>query len=268
MLNKLKEVRSLDTVYDILDTVGNNMATNMTTDEILSLYNIGKDVLSRTDEDMAVEDVLSMQHLYLSGADASIYDYSTINGQGTRMRLYNFVPYEESLEAVIQAMKINLELEEPEMEQTFSFDASVPYEEEIIGQMSSGAVDLTLLPDFTGSSVSYARSYCNSHGISFNVEGNGSTVVSQSVPYGADILFVNRLTVYTESSSANTTEEEEIEEDETLEDPITSPSPSPSPSTSPSTSPSPPTSPTTPPVTTTPPTDPSEEDVLDDIIPQ
>jgi len=259
MLNKLKEVRSLDTVYDILDTVGNNMATNMTTDEILSLYNIGKDVLSRTDEDMAVEDVLSMQHLYLSGADASIYDYSTINGQGTRMRLYNFVPYEESLETVIQAMKINLELEEPEMEKTFSFDASVPYEEEIIGQMSSGTVDLTLLPDFTGSSVSYARSYCNSHGISFNVEGNGSTVVSQSVPYGADILFVNRLTVYTESSSTNTTEEEEIEEDEKLEDPITSPSSSPSPSPSPSSSPSP--SPTTPPATTTPPTDPSKEEV-------
>ena len=81
------------------------------------------------------------------------------------MRLYNFVPYEESLEAVIQAMKINLELEEPEMEKTFSFDASVPYEEEIIGQMSSGTVDLTLLPDFTGFSFSYARSYCNSHGI-------------------------------------------------------------------------------------------------------
>lgn len=209
MLNKLKEVRSLDTVYDILDTVGNNMATNMTTDEILSLYNVGKDVLSRTDEDMAVEDVLSMQHLYLSGADASIYDYSTINGQGTRMRLYNFVPYEESLEAVIQAMKINLELEEPEMEKTFSFDASVPYEEEIIGKMSSGTVDLTLLPDFTGSSVSYARSYCNSHGISFSVEGNGSTVVSQSVPYGADILFVNRLTVYTESSTTTAPKEDD-----------------------------------------------------------
>ena len=95
------------------------------------------------------------------------------------------------------------------MEKTFSFDASVPYEEEIIGQMSSGTVDLTLLPDFTGSSVSYARSYCNSHGISFSVEGNGSTVVSQSVPYGADILFVNRLTVYTESSTTTAPKEDD-----------------------------------------------------------
>jgi len=208
MLNKLKEVRSLDTVYDILDTVGNNMATNMTTDEILSLYNIGKDVLSRTDEDMAVEDVLSMQHLYISGSDAYIYDYSTINGQGTRMRLYNFVPYQESLDAVIQAMKVNLGMAEPEMQKTFAFDASVPYEESIIGKMSSGSTNLTLLPDFTGSSVSYVQSYGSSHGIKINVTGNGSRVVSQSVPYGADLEFVKTLTINTGSTTTKKDTEE------------------------------------------------------------
>ena len=208
MLNKLKDVRDLDTVYKILDTVGNNMATNMTTNEILSLYNIGKDVLSRT-KDMAVEDVLSMQHLYISGSDAYIYDYSTINGQGTRMRLYNFVPYQESLDAVIQAMKVNLGMAEPEMQKTFAFDASVPYEESIIGKMSSGSTNLTLLPDFTGSSVSYVQSYGSSHGIKINVTGNGSRVVSQSVPYGADIEFVKTLTINTGSTTTTREPEED-----------------------------------------------------------
>ena len=224
MLNKLKDVRDLDTVYKILDTVGNNMATNMTTNEILSLYNIGKDVLTRT-KDMAVEDVLSMQHLYISGADASIYDYSTINGQGTRMRLYNFVPYRESLDAVIEAMKINLGMISPKMAKTFSFDASVPYEETIIGKMSKGSTNLTLLPDFTGDSVSYVQSYGSSHGIRIIVNGNGSRVVSQSVPYGADLEFVKTLTINTGS----TTTKKETEDDEkttTKPTPSTEPKPS------------------------------------------
>ncbi len=245
MLNKLKDVRDLDTVYKILDTVGTNMATNMTTNEILSLYNIGKDVLTRT-KDMAVEDVLSMQHLYISGADANIYDYSTINGQGTRMRLYNFVPYQESLDAVIEAMKVNLEMVEPKMTKTFSFDASVPYEENIIGKMSEGSTNLTLLPDFTGDSTSSVLSYGSAHGIKIIVKGSGTRVVSQSVPYGADVEFVKTLTVTLGGGSTTVTtpkptetpkpsEEPEESEEPTLPDSSSSPSPTitPPPSTEP-----------------------------------
>lgn len=245
MLNKLKDVRDLDTVYKILDTVGTNMATNMTTNEILSLYNIGKDVLTRT-KDMAVEDVLSMQHLYISGADANIYDYSTINGQGTRMRLYNFVPYQESLDAVIETMKINLEMVEPKMTKTFSFDASVPYEENIIGKMSEGSTNLTLLPDFTGDSTSSVLSYGSAHGIKIIVKGSGTRVVSQSVPFGADVEFVKTLTVTLGGGSTTVTapkqtetpkpsEEPEESEEPTLPDSSSSPSPTitPPPSTEP-----------------------------------
>lgn len=218
MLNKLKDVRDLDTVYKILDTVGTNMATNMTTNEILSLYNIGKDVLTRT-KDMAVEDVLSMQHLYISGADANIYDYSTINGQGTRMRLYNFVPYQESLDAVIETMKINLEMVEPKMTKTFSFDASVPYEENIIGKMSEGSTNLTLLPDFTGDSTSSVLSYGSAHGIKIIVKGSGTRVVSQSVPFGADVEFVKTLTVTLGGGSTTVTTPKQTETPKPSEEP-------------------------------------------------
>ena len=246
MLNKLKDVRDLDTVYKILDTVGTNMATNMTTNEILSLYNIGKDVLTRT-KDMAVEDVLSMQHLYISGADANIYDYSTINGQGTRMRLYNFVPYQESLDAVIEAMKINLEMVEPKMTKTFSFDASVPYEENIIGKMSEGSTNLTLLPDFTGDSTFSVLSYGSAHGIKIIVKGSGTRVVSQSVPFGADVEFVKTLTVTLGGGSTTVTTPKQTETPKPSEEPEESEEPmipdsssSPSPSQSPSYSPEPP----------------------------
>lgn len=48
----------------------------MLTDNILSLYNMGKDVLKRS---ASQDEVFDMQKLYLQGYDAMIYDYSYIN---------------------------------------------------------------------------------------------------------------------------------------------------------------------------------------------
>ncbi len=42
LLNKIGDVKSLDTVYNLLDVIGDSMETNMTTSEILSFYNIAK----------------------------------------------------------------------------------------------------------------------------------------------------------------------------------------------------------------------------------
>lgn len=48
ILNKLKTINSLDMLYKLLDTLGNSMETNMSRDEILSLYNVGKDILLKS----------------------------------------------------------------------------------------------------------------------------------------------------------------------------------------------------------------------------
>lgn len=42
ILSKLMSVRDLNTFYDILDTVGDNMTTNMSKETIFSFYNVGK----------------------------------------------------------------------------------------------------------------------------------------------------------------------------------------------------------------------------------
>ena len=163
------------------------------------------------------------------------------------MRLYNFVPYQESLDAVIETMKINLEMVEPKMTKTFSFDASVPYEENIIGKMSEGSTNLTLLPDFTGDSTFSVLSYGSAHGIKIIVKGSGTRVVSQSVPFGADVEFVKTLTVTLGGGSTTVTTPKQTETPKPSEEPEESEEPmipdsssSPSPSQSPSYSPEPP----------------------------
>ena len=132
ILNKLKEKGDLNTIYKLLDVVSNSMETNMSTNEILSLYNIGKDAIAKS-SGATVDDIIGIQKLYLSGyGTMDIYDVSM------GMYLYNYVLYQESLDDVVKAMKINLGKEEPEMIKEFSFDIDEEYEQLVIGKTDSG----------------------------------------------------------------------------------------------------------------------------------
>ena len=215
ILNKLKDVRDLDTVYKILDSLGNTMETNMTRDEMLSLYNVGKDVLLKS-KDMPVEDLLSMQKLYISGYDQYIYDYSQIDGAGTGLELYNFVPYKQSLKEITDAMKINLGLKDHKMIKTFSFDVNEEYEESVIGKGDYSGSSVTLLPDFSGYDKSEAIAFGAQHGFTVTIkETTGSTmgmIVNQNLPSGMDVDYVTNLVIYVVTSPIAQEPKEEPEE--------------------------------------------------------
>ena len=190
LLNKFKDINSLDTVYKLLDTISNNMVTNMSTDQILSLYNVFKDVASKSAGMDNMADVLGIQRLKLNGYDARIYDYG-----GTNLSLYNYVLYDDSVKAVSNAMKENLGEKKTKVVKSFSFDVNTPYEKEVIGADETGSKSLVQLPNFVGQSVEYVRSYCSRNGISVTVKGGNGYVISQSVPSGANIEDVNSITV-------------------------------------------------------------------------
>ena len=222
LLNKFKDINSLDTVYKLLDTISNNMVTNMSTDQILSLYNVFKDVASKSVgmDDMA--DVLGIQRLKLNGYDARIYDYG-----GTNLSLYNYVLYDDSVKAVSNAMKENLGEKKTKVIKSFSFDVNTPYEKEVIGAGITGDRTLVQLPSFVGKTVDYVRSYCSQNGIKLTVNGGNGYVLSQSIPSGANIEDVNSITITaggdtsssssSSSSSSNTTTDDDEDED-VLED--------------------------------------------------
>ena len=190
LLNKFKDVKDLDTVYKLLDTISNNMVTNMSTDQILSLYNVFKDIASKSTGLNDMADVLGIQRLKLNGYDARIVDYG-----GTNLSLYNYVLYDDSVKAVSDAMKENLGEKKTKVVKTFSFDVNTPYEEEVIGADVTGTRSLVQLPSFVGETVSYVRSYCSQHGISVTVKGGNGYVLSQSVPSGANVEDVKSITI-------------------------------------------------------------------------
>lgn len=201
LLNKLKDVKDLDTVYNLLDTISNNMNTNMSTDQILSLYNVFKDISAKANSDSDMGDLLGFQRLYLNGYGQMIYDYG-----GTNLKLYNYVLYDGSIKAVTNAMHVNLGQKKAKEIKSFSFNINNPYEEEIIGKNETSKASLVLLPNFIGKSLSYVNSFCGANGIKVNVTGGSNgNVVSQSVPEGANVEDVNSITIGLSDSSAKTT---------------------------------------------------------------
>ncbi len=201
LLNKFKSVKSLDTIYKLLDTISNNMNTNMSTEQILSLYNVFKDISAKNKNTKDMAELLGMQRLYLNGHDARIVDYG-----GTNLSLYNYVLYDSSVKAVSDAMKENLGLKKATVVKKFSFNINTPYEEKIIGKDETSGDSLTLLPNFVGQSLSYVNSFCGANGIKVNVSGSGNgTVISQNVPSGANVEDVKSITVTLASTKTTTT---------------------------------------------------------------
>ena len=106
-----------------------------------------------------------------------------------------FSIYDDSLEQVTEAMKINLGLIEPELIKEFSFDINTPYEETVIGkEVSSTKTNSgSKLPDFTGDTEVQARKTASKLGISLKfkyvTEGSGKvgTVIAQNYKKGTAI---------------------------------------------------------------------------------
>ena len=73
LMDKMKTITSVSTFMDIMNTVSNSLDTNLTTKQILSFYNIGKDIVKRSASKEA-SNLVNIQQLYLQGQGQMIYD--------------------------------------------------------------------------------------------------------------------------------------------------------------------------------------------------
>ena len=203
MLNKIKNINSIDTFYDMLDSISTNMETNMSTENILSFYNIAKDILTKNkNETTDLSSLIGFERMYLSGYDQIIVDYDGINDTGSGLSLYNFVPYQGSIQDISNEMKVNLGLEEARTIKSYDFDINDPYEEYVIGKGNYTDYSLSLLPSFVGRDVSEAQSYCNARGITLTINKVSTSsksldgeIMTQSLPSGMDAQYAGSMTI-------------------------------------------------------------------------
>lgn len=180
MLNELKNIKSANQALNILDTVSNSMDTNFTTKQLLSFYDIFKTILETSSNS---SNLINIQQLYLSGSGQMIYD------ERSGLVLYNYIPNQSSLAKIKDAMKKNLSTSSKTMTKEMDFDIEDKFEMTTIGKTGISATKLyTLLPDFNGKSIDYAKNWLNSNGITdikieyVESDKDAGTILSQSLP--------------------------------------------------------------------------------------
>ena len=210
LINKMRTITEVSKFRTILDTVSNSLDTNLTTKQILEFYNVGKDIIKRSSEQ---SDLINIQQMFLSGADQMIYD------ERMRMVLYNYVPNTRSRDAIVQAMKENLELVPHKNITEFNFSINRTYEKTIVGKGYATAGTYSLLPSFIGLSKSQAAARAESLGLNYEFVGNGETVIDQSYPERKRIDKIGKnklvLTLNTKVVIEEDDEDEDVEEENT-----------------------------------------------------
>lgn len=193
MAKKVKTIRIVNMFYDVLNAVSKNIETNVSTDEMLNLYNVGKKMMFENGASLNIEKT------YLTGYDLTML----IPGLGN---VYTFQYYPESLNEIIKAMKINLGLEEPELVKTFNFSVNYEFEVPVIGKQYYSVKRNEALPNFIGSNINYLNTWASSRNISVNVdyitegmsgydESKNGIIVSQNIEKGTLVSSISSITV-------------------------------------------------------------------------
>ena len=207
IISKLMTVRDINTFYKILDTIGDNMTTNMPKDTILSLYNILKNVVKRLNVENT-EDIINIERLsfknYITSIHISGLDLSTV------------VNYDESVSYVSKQMKKNLGLVKEDVITDFSFDINEEYSQSDV-KFNKLTSNLKLLNNMKGKTLREALSYCSKVGINCKSSSNDKTaiVISQSIAPKTDLATIKGKTITLEVENTSLDKTNNKEEDKT-----------------------------------------------------
>ena len=186
MANRVKTITSVNDFYRVLDAVSNNIATNMSTKEMLNLYNVFKSTIADANDGQLV----NIQKTYLTGYGLMMY----VDNLG--QNVYTFQYYEQSLAEIVKALKVNLELEKTSPIKTFSFSANKPYEVKLIGEKYYAQEQLETIKNFVGTNFEETKAWCEARNIQviknsiypdselYSSDYADGTIVTQSVAKG------------------------------------------------------------------------------------
>lgn len=220
MAAKAKSIKTVDEFYEILDAVSKNIDTDMTTNQMLSFYNVLKKMLATSNS------AITIDHTTLTGQDLMIYNPST------RMNMYTFQYNKSSLKEIVDLMKVNLDQKEPELIKTFSFSANEEYSPKIAGDSVDVENEPTheLMPNLIGETALYAQNWGTARNITINItyvekgdtnyseDKEDGTIVTQSVMVKTDLNTVKSVTIGVIKHPKTTTTDNDDKDDDEKQD--------------------------------------------------
>lgn len=203
---KAVNIENLSKFEEILNAITKNITTNMSTKQILSLYDILKSMISNSLNDGSF---LTIEKTYLEYYSLPV----RLSNNGSITSAIGYYP--GSLEAITKLMKENLELKNHEMTKTFNFDANEDYTTKVTGQGITTGTKLETMPNFVGKSVSEIENWATNHSITLHKEFVDETssyynpniapglISNQSISDGILLTNVSEITIYINSISTN-----------------------------------------------------------------
>ncbi len=221
MANQMKSMKSVNDFYAVLEAISNNMVTNMSTAQLLSLYNVFK---------VAVIDgnngsMINIQKTYLTGYNLNMI----VTNISRTLPVYTYQYYESSLNEIKDALNVTLEKKKPTWTKTFDYSINETYEPVVIGKSYLSTSKNEALPNFVGKTLTEAKEWCEARNIKvttvevtesnslYNKDYPNGTVITQSELKGTltstinNIIFgVNTESKTTTSSSSSSSKKNEV----------------------------------------------------------
>lgn len=195
---KLIQSISFSDFEKLLNTISKNISTNIDTNEILSFYDTIKRMLLNS---LNGSEMLTIEKTYMEYYHMPVY----LSNNRYRSAIGY---YEDSLEAIKNAMKENLNLKKRTMAKSFSYDYNVDYEEKVIGKGLKNKSSVATVPDFVGKSQSEAINWGDGNNIKVNIEyvTEGTSkyndeyeagyIVDQSIRKNTRVENISNITIY------------------------------------------------------------------------
>ena len=150
LISSATKLNNPNQAIDILEKIKNNFQTNVKTNDILSLYNLGKSLVINNGTNL-----INIKRLQLTGKNVwgSIYDESSKSYPAVTL------PYQESINAIKKEININLGKTKQKEIKKINFDIKEPYETEIIGKGNYSKTNITTLKDLSTYSIEKLKTY-------------------------------------------------------------------------------------------------------------
>ncbi len=158
---KIANPNNINKFSELLNAITNNIDTNMTKEQILSFYEVLKNMISKTLQDGSF---LTLEKTYMEYYNLPV----RLSNNGTITSAIGHYP--GSLEAIVDLMKVNLGLKKKEMIKTFSFDANEEYITKPVGQGITTGEKLVTMPNFVGQTVSTVEDWAINNNIELSTE--------------------------------------------------------------------------------------------------
>lgn len=141
---------------DVLTKIKANFQTNVTTNDLLSLYNLAKSIVINDSSNL-----VNVQRMQLKGYSAYKYIYD----QSSKSYPAVTIPYKGSINDIKKEININLGKSNASLVKKASFDLNNLYSDNIIGQGNYSESKIAVLKNVSSYSFSQIKNYASSNNL-------------------------------------------------------------------------------------------------------